>query len=108
MKQMMKKYSKLIFLNIALIILSGCNTAKDAFSKKQINNSEEFLIEKKSPLVLPPSFGELPDPIDNNKSKKETEDILEIVSGEKIDKNKENVKIESSIEKLIIDNIQNN
>tara|TARA_Y100000389_G_scaffold8631_1_gene8193 strand:+ start:105 stop:419 length:315 start_codon:yes stop_codon:yes gene_type:complete len=104
----MKKYNKLIFLNIALIMLGGCNTAKEAFSKKKFNNSEEFLIEKKSPLILPPSYGELPTPIEKNKSKKETKDILEIVSGEKIDKNKENVKIESSIEKLIIDNIQNN
>ena len=29
-------------------------------SKKK--GSDEFLVEKKSPLVLPPSFGELPEP----------------------------------------------
>jgi len=50
----MKKFNLLIILGIALIILSGCNTAKKAFKNPKKNSSDEFLVEKKSPLVMPP------------------------------------------------------
>ena len=30
---------------------------KDGFSNQKKNNSDEFLVEKKSPLVMPPDYG---------------------------------------------------
>ena len=48
-------------------------------SKK--GGSDEFLVEKKPPLVLPPSFGELPEPGENIISdKKNTSDIKDIIN----------------------------
>ena len=41
------------------------------FDFKKKNNSDEFLLEKKIPLVLPPNYGELPLPGEKiNESKK--------------------------------------
>tara|TARA_Y100001936_G_scaffold75056_1_gene73692 strand:+ start:221 stop:532 length:312 start_codon:yes stop_codon:yes gene_type:complete len=61
----MKKFNLLFILGIALIILSGCNTVKKGFQNPKKNSSDEFLVEKKSPLVMPPEFNELPFPDQN-------------------------------------------
>ena len=58
----MKKFNLLLILGTALIILSGCNTVKKGFQNPKKNSSDEFLVEKKSPLVMPPEFNELPIP----------------------------------------------
>ena len=63
---------KILLTFFILIILAGCQSAKDALTLKKKNNSDEFLVEKKSPLVLPPDYGQLPQPkeIINDQSKK--------------------------------------
>ena len=53
---------KLFFLLNILIFFSSCGTVKNAFSNQKKNSSDEFLVEKKSPLVMPPSYGDLPVP----------------------------------------------
>tara|TARA_Y100000768_G_scaffold13538_1_gene9503 strand:- start:601 stop:912 length:312 start_codon:yes stop_codon:yes gene_type:complete len=69
----MKKFKLLFILGIALIILSGCNTVKKGFKNPKKNSSDEFLVEKKSPLVMPPEFNELPVP-NQNKDVKQKQD----------------------------------
>ena len=57
----MKKFKFYIVISIAMF-LSSCSTVKEGFSNSKKNNSDEFLVEKKSPLVMPPNFDELPIP----------------------------------------------
>ena len=92
----MNNFKKFMFLNI-ILILSSCSTIKEGFSNQKKNSSDEFLVEKKSPLVMPPDFDELPIPkeieIQTDSSENEfktliTQDNQEIKSNEKdIDKN---------------------
>jgi len=64
------KYLKIfLFLNLILLI-SNCGTAKKAFTNQKKNSTDEFLVEKKSPLVMPPNFNDLPVP-SQNKEKSE-------------------------------------
>ena len=56
----MKKFKILATLLTFILFLNGCGTAKKAFSPERKNSSQEFLVEKKSPLALPPDFDELP------------------------------------------------
>ena len=56
--------NKLFFLIILLFTLSSCQGVKDALSGKKYENSDEFLVIKKNPLVLPPNFNDLPTPKD--------------------------------------------
>ena len=55
-----------LFRNITLIylfiFLNSCGTIGEGFSNKKKNNNDEFLVEKKSPLVMPPDYGKLPIP----------------------------------------------
>ena len=86
----------------------GCQSTKDAFTLKKKNNSDEFLVEKKSPLVLPPSYGELPKPQNKQTdSKIEKNSDIQITLGEdqikmnKIIKNSNPSNLEKSVLKKI-------
>ena len=100
----MKLFKFYIAISIA-IILSSCGTIKDGFSNQKKNNSDEFLVEKKSPLVMPPDYNELPIP-NEEKIEKETKDIKSLISKSKEeeiseDLNKKNSSFEGSILKKI-------
>ena len=57
-----------------MLFLSSCQSAKDAFTLKKKSSADEFLVEKKSPLVLPPDYNKLPLPDDKIKDENETKD----------------------------------
>ena len=58
----MKKINKIITFLITILILSSCSTVQEGFSSQKKKSVDEFLVEKKSPLVMPPDFDELPMP----------------------------------------------
>ena len=102
----MKKFFLLLVL---FNILNACQSMEDALTLKKKNNSDEFLVEKKNPLVLPPSYGELPLP--NEKIKEETNEnsneIQVTLGNEKIEIN-ETIKNSSpsSLEKSVLEKIK--
>ena len=56
--------NKNYFFLIILFFLYSCQNVKDALQGKKYENSDEFLVIKKNPLVLPPNFNDLPSPND--------------------------------------------
>ena len=56
--------NKNYFFLLTLLFLCSCQNVKDALSGKKYENSDEFLVIKKNPLVLPPNFNDLPTPKD--------------------------------------------
>ena len=75
------KFSLLIILST--IILSNCGVVQQAFDPQNKNTSEEFLIEKKSPLSIPPSFEELPVPSNEKVDEESQLRNIESLIGEK-------------------------
>jgi hypothetical protein len=63
-------------------MLSGCQTLKKGFQSQKKNSTDEFLVEKKSPLVMPPEFSKLPNPevVDNEKQEFENNDIKKLIT----------------------------
>ena len=103
----MKLFKFYIVISIA-IILSSCGTIRDGFSNQKKNNSDEFLVEKKSPLVMPPDYNELPIP-NEEKIEKENIDIKSLISKSNQDENDKNLdKKSSSFEGLILKKIKKN
>ena len=102
----MKKY---IYLIIFLFSLNACQATKDALTLKKKPSGDEFLVEKKSPLVLPPNFGKLPLPSDENiigETKESTKTIVTLGNEEiKVDVPIKNSK-PSSLEKSILEKIK--
>ena len=74
------KFKKVIIIILSLVFLHSCAGVGDALQgKKRSENSDEFLVEKKMPLKMPPSFNELPEPKENKISQNnddETEDEI--------------------------------
>tara|TARA_B100001564_G_scaffold260990_1_gene222740 strand:- start:194 stop:442 length:249 start_codon:yes stop_codon:yes gene_type:complete len=62
----MKKIKVFLSLYLILLLLNSCGTIKKGFQNPKKNSSDEFLVEKKSPLVMPPEFTELPIPNKQN------------------------------------------
>tara|TARA_Y100000817_G_C16539108_1_gene403606 strand:- start:168 stop:491 length:324 start_codon:yes stop_codon:yes gene_type:complete len=74
-------YLKIFSLFIILIFFSSCGTVKKAFTNQKKNSSDEFLVEKKSPLVMPPDYNELPIPkVNDDKPKSENTKIKSLIS----------------------------
>ena len=74
------RHLKIIILSNLFLFLLSCGTVKEGFSNQKKNNSDEFLVEKKSPLVMPPNYNELPEPKINQKEiKKEKNPIKSLL-----------------------------
>ena len=103
----MKQFKFYIVLSI-VIFLSSCSSIKKGFVNEKKDNSDEFLVEKKSPLVMPPDYNELPIPKKEN-VEKETNDIKSLISKTKNDEIKENLDVKNStFESSILEKIKNN
>jgi len=102
----MKNLRIFIFLNLAILLLTSCATVKKGFQNPKKNNSDEFLVEKKSPLVMPPDFDELPIPKkDDNKLKTEKNTIKELMIENPSD-NSDNTSENEDLEVSILDKIK--
>ena len=101
------KYSLIII--ISTFLLSNCNSVQKAFDPQNKNTSEEFLVEKKSPLSMPPSFEKLPIP-SSEKINKESQinNIEALITENNDDKKLELTESNKDFEQSILDKIKNN
>ena len=108
----MKKTNPLITSLVMFLFLNSCGTIAEGLGGSQKKGSDEFLVEKKPPLVLPPSFGELPEPGKEPKEniildKKDTSDIEDIINQSSTGSTSEkNDDTKNSIEQSIIKKIK--
>jgi len=101
------KFSLLIILST--ILLSNCGSVQKAFDPQNKNTSEEFLVEKKSPLSMPPSFEELPVPSNEKVDKESQIKNIESLITEKNNSEKLETDVsDKNFEQSIIDKIKNN
>ena len=97
------------FSILFLLFLLSCSSLQEAgkvLRNEKVNTTDEFLVKKKEPLVMPPDLNKVPEP-DTIKSKREKNDqekIKEIFNMPKSENS--NVKSNSSTENLIIENIR--
>ena len=107
----MKKTNPLIASFLILLFLNSCGTIAEGLGGSKKKGSDEFLVEKKSPLVLPPSFGELPEPGKKPEEniipdKKDTSDIEDIINqSSSISTSEKSDDTKNSIEQSIIKKI---
>ena len=92
-----------LLIGVFLFIVS-CGDVGKILRNEKIKTTDEFLVKKKGPLVLPPNYEEIPKPdsikkkTDNNQNK-----IKSILKTQKKDKKK--TKNSLSIEKSILEKI---
>ena len=70
----MNKFFKISKLLLCLLFVYSCGSVGEALQgKKRSDQGDEFLIDKKNPLAMPPDFDKLPKP--GETSAKSTNDI---------------------------------
>ena len=107
MKRFIKQSVVIIFF-----LTSACgdtlDSVKRGLSGQKTNSTDEFLVEKKDPLILPPGYDDLPSPgqteINEDPNGKNISDILKIEGNSQ---NTDSSEI-TSLEESILKNINNN
>ena len=84
------------FLLIILITLISCSSVEEAgkvLRNEKIKTTDEFLVKKRKPLVLPPDYNEIPEPGTKTENKiNENEKIKKMLKSTE----KNNIKNDSS------------
>ena len=105
----MNKFKKLILFSF-IIVLTSCSSLKSTFVNEKKNNNDEFQVEKKSPLVMPQDYNELPIPKEKNNQQNKNENefktlVIQTDQNVKSDSNKDTNK---NFEELLLDRIKKN
>ena len=108
-----KMTNKKLFILLCILIFSfnSCTSIKNAVTGKKTENSDEFLIKKKNPLILPPDFDDLPEPANEEPSEGEDDvNIEELISIYNDDENQQSSEssLSESTEQFVLDNINTN
>ncbi len=106
----MKIFKKLILLSF-IYSLTSCGTLKEGFKNQKKDSSDEFLVEKKSPLIMPPDYNELPVPnAASNQALSEENSIKNLVTNEEKNTNTSNANSSEStgLEESLLEKIKNN
>ena len=106
----MKKNNIYLILFMMFVTVS-CQTLKNAVTGVKQENSDEFLVQKKNPLVLPPDFTDLPVPFEESSKVTEVQiedDIEKLLGVENNTKNTNDTSDSSSIESFVLKKIKEN
>ena len=110
----MKIFRIILLLHIGLFCLNSCQSVKEGLTGQKSENSDEFLVDKKNPLILPPEFDKLPRPLESQKTKisteqkeKETKKLLGLINKTN-PLEKKTITSGSSLEKNILKKINVN
>ena len=107
---MIKNIKFPLLIILSSILLSNCGSVEKAFDPQNKNTSEEFLVEKKSRLSIPPSFEELPVPSNQKLDEESQTNNIESLIKEN-NNNDEKLETDGSdkdFEQWILDKIKNN
>tara|TARA_X000000950_G_C13896656_1_gene653121 strand:- start:2446 stop:2754 length:309 start_codon:yes stop_codon:yes gene_type:complete len=101
----MKKINYLLLILFATSACSGLSDAKKVLKNEKISSTDEFLVKKREPLILPPNYEEIPEPgVKNSKEKGNEEVIKKILKAPKTENSQKGNS--STIEDLILDRIR--
>ena len=102
-------YLRKLILLVFPLFLYSCGTIKDGFNNQKKASSDEFLVEKKAPLVMPPDYDQLPIPnLDDNNYVSEDGKIKKLLKKSNINAESEASENSRNLEDSLIDKIKNN
>ena len=107
---MLKHLKTIYFILISIFFLTSCATIKEGFTSQKKNSTDEFLVEKKSPLVMPPEFNKLPlpDTMQNETKSLNENKIKNIIKKTEVSKDDDLIDQNTSFENSILEKIKNN
>ena len=102
-----KKNFIFIFIFIFLSNCQGLRDFKKVMTGQKTNTTDEFLIKKKDPLILPPQYDKLPLPKSGDFQEKKENSIKSILKTGKNSEIKKSSSV-SSLERRILEELRKN
>ena len=102
----MKNIYLLLLISFLIVSCGGIRDAGKVLRNEKVKTTDEFLVKKRNPLMLPPNFEEIPEP--GSTTKKEEEENEKIKKILNMEKNNESLKSDksSSAESSILNRIR--
>tara|TARA_B100001173_G_C15599053_1_gene383858 strand:- start:1 stop:324 length:324 start_codon:yes stop_codon:yes gene_type:complete len=107
----MDKIKKIILILILFNFFLGCQSLRDGLEgNKKSKSAEEFLIEKKNPLVLPPDYSKLPVPKDQSLEVDENSefDLQKVITKSSDTEKSSDDEVSKNLKKSILEKIKKN
>ena len=97
-----KMKNKFLTLILLLFLVSSCS----GFGVKRSDKSDEFLIQKKNPLVMPPDIDDLPKPKEDAKVEAEDNNFEESLKSNNLETQNSNQDESTTLQESIIKKIE--
>ena len=107
----MKNLTIFVLTSALLIFLTSCGVVKEGFGSPKKDNSDEFLVEKKMPLKMPPKFNELPKPSETNQSNNVSDNEIKTlisITEKKNGNQLQNKKVNKNLKETLLEKIKQN
>ena len=107
----MNKYIILIFVFVITLSLTSCGGTRDFLTNAKKSGGDEFLVEKKQPLTMPPNFEDIPVPMSEEQeeiSEEETSEaeITEMLKELEGESNQSSEEVSGNLENSILKKIK--
>tara|TARA_B100000749_G_scaffold73830_1_gene55422 strand:- start:536 stop:841 length:306 start_codon:yes stop_codon:yes gene_type:complete len=96
--------NKIVFFMMLSFLITSCESVREGLSGSKKQSTDEFLVKKKDPLVLPPDFENLPNPSERQVSVEEMTSFEKTLKKQTISESSS--ATENSVEESILNQIK--
>ena len=96
--------NKIVFFMMLSFLITSCESIREGITGSKNLSTDEFLVKKKDPLVLPPDFENLPNPSERQVSVEEMTSFEKTLKKQTISESSS--ATENSVEESILNQIK--
>ena len=96
--------NKIVFFMMLSFLITSCESIREGITGSKNQSTDEFLVKKKDPLVLPPDFENLPNPSERQISVEEMTSFEKTLKKQTISESSS--ATENSVEESILNQIK--
>jgi len=96
--------NKIVFFMMLSFLITSCESVREGLTGSKNLSTDEFLVKKKDPLVLPPDFENLPNPTERQVSVEEMTSFEKTLKKQTISESSS--ATENSVEESILNQIK--
>ena len=96
--------NKIVFFMMLSFLITSCESIREGITGSKKQSTDEFLVKKKDPLVLPPDFENLPNPSERQVSVEEMTSFEKTLKKQTISESSS--ATENSVEESILNQIK--
>ena len=96
--------NKIVFFMMLSFLITSCESIREGLTGSKNQSTDEFLVKKKDPLVLPPDYENLPDPSERSAAVEEMTSFEKKLKKQTISESSS--ATENSVEESILNQIK--